>query len=604
MTIIEARGRTSTPAWAVQQRHLIDHMNTAGATFAHHATRPDGTLRQYSAWPSHGGADNGYEAFLSFPLFYLLGGSTEVLDMGRLAWEGITWQYTNYGTLDREFPRAFDWFHHSESLTYLSYLALADPGHHVFRQRTMRFAHMYTGDDPAAPNWDADKRMIRGALNGSDGPNFHNSAVDWHWYRPHLTPYPAPFEDLPGLDPSDPMASVDWTNDAMYEQILTRMNERMMRGDIPLNLSAAMLVTQAYLHTGEDPYCQWVLDYLQAWSERCMENGGIVPDNVGPSGAPGELNAGKWWGGYYGWRWPHGARNIIEPALVAGSCALLMTGDRSHLDLCRSQLDLVWEQRREIDGCIMVPARHGDGGWFDYEPPSPHLYIHLHYLSQAEQDLARLNEVFPGRVGFEHLPPYWGLAKAGPCPPTAWLKFIEGENPQYPEAILASSFDNLCASLDRIDTDDADRESLHCSHYQHMNPVISEGMVQMALGTPAAVYNGGLLQSHLFYYDPQSQRPGLPEHVAALVHHVSDAGVRVELVNTDPVAGHKVLLQAGAFGEHQFDAADFPEEDQPRVALDGKHVVVSLGPASKRTVNLHMRRYVNRPSYDGPQFSS
>ena len=88
-----------------------------------------------------------------------------------------------------------------------------------------------------------------------------------------------------------------------------------------LNLCATSLVTNAYLYTGEDKYRQWVLDYLQAWEARCATNDGIMPDNIGPNGIIGELMGGKWWGGYYGWRWPHGARNIVEPALVAGSCA-------------------------------------------------------------------------------------------------------------------------------------------------------------------------------------------------------------------------------------------------------------------------------------------
>ena len=68
------------------------------------------------------------------------------------------------------------------------------------------------------------------------------------------------------------------------------------------------------------------------------------------------------------------------PALVAGSCALLMTGDFSYLDLCRSQLDLIWSLRKEEDGVTKVPARHGDQGWFDYREPDPRFYIHLYYL--------------------------------------------------------------------------------------------------------------------------------------------------------------------------------------------------------------------------------
>ena len=64
--------------------------------------------------------------------------------------------------------------------------------------------------------------------------------------------------------------------------------------------------------------------------ERTRTNGGIVPDNVGPSGEIGELMDGKWWGGYYGWRWPHGYGHLLEPILIAASNALLLTGDEDH----------------------------------------------------------------------------------------------------------------------------------------------------------------------------------------------------------------------------------------------------------------------------------
>jgi hypothetical protein len=57
-------------------------------------------------------------------------------------------------------------------------------------------------------------------------------------------------------------------------------------------------------------YKSWVLEYLSAWEQRAYENDGILPDNVGPSGKIGEcMPNGEWWGGYYGYRWPHGIMN-------------------------------------------------------------------------------------------------------------------------------------------------------------------------------------------------------------------------------------------------------------------------------------------------------
>ncbi|MDP6356077.1 MAG: hypothetical protein QF473_13290, partial [Planctomycetota bacterium] len=60
--------RKLPPNWAVRQRDLIGVMNRAAVPFVDHSTRSDGTLIQRTEWTSMDGTDNGYEAFLSFPL--------------------------------------------------------------------------------------------------------------------------------------------------------------------------------------------------------------------------------------------------------------------------------------------------------------------------------------------------------------------------------------------------------------------------------------------------------------------------------------------------------------------------------------------------------
>ena len=592
------------PTWAVRQRELIAAMNRAAIPFVDQCTHPDGSLIWRSTWTSMDGTDNAYESFLSFPLFYLLGGGEEVLRLARRAWDGITRQFTDYGTVERGFVTGFDWFHHSESYTYLYYLALSDPEEADNRARARDFAAMYTGDDPLAPNWDAERKMLRSPLNGSRGPRTVTTRVDWEYHRPILSRYLAPYEDIPGLDSADPFVKVDWTDDGMLEKILDLINARMTRGDVPLNLSATSLVTHAYLYTGEEKYRQWVLDTLQAWMDRRDRNNGIVPDNVGPGGEIGELMGGKWWGGYYGWRWPHGARNIIEPALVAGGCAMLMTGDASWLDLARSQLDLLWSLRREEDGVLKVPARHGDQGWFDYRKPEPASYIHLWYLSQSQEDLDRLDEIFPEREGFENPRPNWHAFKAGVCPPTAWLAFVEGRHPGYPEQMIEETTTGIIQSLDRLEADDSDPEERECYHFQNLNPVVPEGLVQMAMGTPAALYNGGLLHAAVRYFDPVAKRAGLPDHVAALVEKVGTGRVDLVLVNTDPVQERTVGIQAGSFGEHAFTQVKVEGgeggEGRQAVQVDGPYVQVRLGASAEARLQMGVKRFAYRPSYAFP----
>ena len=142
------------------------------------------------------------------------------------------------------------------------------------------------------------------------------TAEDWSTHREILDDYLPPFEDLPGIDRYG--MKTPWSDDATYAEILKRINERQSRGDVPLNLGATSLMTHAFAYTGDEKYRAWVLDYLAAWEERTARNGGIMPDNIGLSGEIGEYNDGKWWGGYYGWRWPHGSFSLLEPLCVVG----------------------------------------------------------------------------------------------------------------------------------------------------------------------------------------------------------------------------------------------------------------------------------------------
>ncbi|MFZ1755487.1 MAG: hypothetical protein WBO46_00010 [Caldilineaceae bacterium] len=601
-----ATERQIPPRWAVEQRELISLMNRTATFFAEQYARPDGTLKWREKWSGMDGTDNGYEIFIPYPLFYLLGGGDHVRELAQKEWDAITWQFTEYGTVDREFVAYFDWFHHSESYPYLFNLALGDPAHHINRSRAMRFAAMYTGDDPLAPNWDAEHKLIRSPINGSHGPRHQMTAEDWVNHRPVLAEYLVPYEDFPGLDSDDPFVRVDWNDDDIFAQVLEMLNQRMAKGDVPLNLSATTLVTHAYLFTGEERLKQWVLDYLSAWMERTQRNQGIMPDNVGLSDEIGEMMNGKWWGGYYGWRWPHGARNILEPALVAGSNAMLMTGDPSWLDLHRSQLDMLWSLRKEEGGTTLLPTRHGDCGWFDYQPITPqhfftHHHIRLWVMTQLPQDRVWLDTFFPQQEGFAEMRANWPSFKGGPCPPNSWFAYTEGHNPDYPHQILAESREGVYRALERIDNDDADPEDVICNHYHSLIPVVPDGLIQMMMGTPSAVYNGGLLHTSLCYFDPQQVRMGIPDGVAALVDKANGDSVAVTLVNTDPVESRSVLVQSGMFGEHAFTWVE--KDGAPRTTVDGKWIEVQLGPCAQIRLQMGLKRFANRPAYGHPHFA-
>ncbi len=567
-------------------------MSGAAQRFFDRYTRTDGTLIWRQEWPGMDGSDDAYESWHSFPLLYLLGGDPRLLDLARRGWEAVTWQFTQYGQIHREFDAYYDWMHHGEGSLLLYYLGLADSGRLQERQRAVRFAAMYTGEDPDAPNYDPQRRLIRSPINGSRGPRPQMSAEDWCTHRAVLDGYPPPFEDIPGVaGPNCP-----WTDDTVFAEILSRMNARMARGDVPLNLTAAGLVSHTFLFTGEEKFRRWVVDYLDAWAGRARDNGGVLPDNVGPSGRVGECMDGKWWGGYYGWRWPHGAGVLLDAVAVACTCAVMLTGDTGQLDLVRSQMDMLWALGREERGTWATPTKHLDTGWTQFHPADPRLPILLWSQSQAAEDEARVRRI-PHPEAWDHVVDLIGKGDQAHTLP--WYRYVTGHLPGYPEEILSLDARHCARRLEAIRGDRGDPGAWDVHHWQELNPVLCEGLVQTMLGAPMPIYHGGLLHCPVRYFDADAERPGLPSGVGALVEQVDAEGVRLQLVNADPLHAKAIVVQGGGFGEHRLtEVADL--DGGPPVEASGPWARVELAPAAGIRLRLHLRRFARQPAYGSP----
>ena len=268
-------------------------------------TRSGGTL----IWKTSGGAslDDLPESFYNIPLLYALGGDDRLREISFREWNATARQLTfDFHALHNEFAGHGDWFHIGEGIQYFYMLALVDPTDHETVARARRFAGLYMNEEPEAQNYDAKLKLIRSPHTGSLGPLFGDpeKAAPYGWTKGMAT-YGLPLEDLPGI------TTMDDLKDAEKARRMGRaMAERMERGDVPVNLAAASLVAHAYLFTGEQKYADWVKGYVEAWLERTRVNRGITPDNVGLKGIPGENQNGKWWGGLYGWHWPHGYYSV------------------------------------------------------------------------------------------------------------------------------------------------------------------------------------------------------------------------------------------------------------------------------------------------------
>jgi hypothetical protein len=353
--------------------------------------------------------------------------------------------------------------------------------------------------------------------------------------------------------------------------------------------------------TGEERFRTWALDYLEAWAERIAANGGLCPDNIGPSGQIGELMGGKWWGGYYGWRWPHGLMSILQPLTIAAMNAVLLTGDQGYLDIPRGQVDRMISRGRVADGHLLVPHRHTDAGWVDERPLSPEYPLQIWAMTHDPRDAARL-EQFPERTTtWREVRP--GRGKGDDIHIAPWYCYLQGDLPDYPQQILAAQWAELSRRMELMRCDDGDPEGWDVHHWQEINPVHTEGLLQLTCGGPQIIYHGGLLHVPLRSFDAEARRPGLPPDVAALVHAVTADAVELTLVNTSPLHERRLIIQAGAFGEHTFtEATDLLIPSVAPVRVGDTQLRIALPPGRTLALRIGMRRYANRPSYRAPNW--
>ena len=89
----------------------------------------------------------------------------------------------------------------------------------------------------------------------------------------------------------------------------------------------------------------------------------------------------------------------------------------------------------------------------------------------------------------------------------------------------------------------------------------------------------------------------MPEGVAALVERISADQTTLLLVNTDHVKQRRLVIQGGAYGEHNILSVAMGDE---KVTVNQSSFIVSLAPGSGDRLILDMERYVNRPSFSFP----
>jgi hypothetical protein len=549
-------------------------------------------------------SDDAYEAFRGYSLLYVLGGAQKLDELHRHIWNGITKQFTRYGQIYREFDSNWDWMHHGEGYTSFYPFGMADPHDALFRERSERFAAMYTGEDPEARNYDPDKKIIRASMNGSRGPKMEWVKRDWIPTNANLVYYHLPVDDIPGVD-----STTAWINDHpdndTFAKVVKAMSDRMARGDVPINMTATPLIANAFLYNGDEKYRRWVKEYVGAWVERTRQNGGVTPDNVGLSGKIGEYNDGNWWGGYYGWKWVRGGTDIVLAAFTAAKVAALLTGDREWFELPRSQLRLMSEKGRQEGRRWMMPIRYNaEEGWHYFVPLNGAMAVDLWAVTQQSQDwetVEKLLRTNGGHAGDHSL---------------GWAAFLKGDNDRFPEDAFREDLKFAAGKLHHILNEAGDPETWYDAKWLALDPVAADNLVRLTVGGPPVHKRGEMLHSYVRYFDGDELAPGLPQGVSALVTSMADDSVEIELVNTNIFEERSVIIQGGAYGEHRIvearwrTAADSQppgarasrnlETEMRRAVIDRKAFVLVLAPGAGATLELSLDRWALTPSYAFP----
>ena len=659
MVSVKATEISAPPGWALMERNLIDLMEEAAPMMVKKYTEPGGAL--YFAEDF----DDLYEQFYNWCLFYSIGADESLLNFALQEWNATTRisdDSFNHRLRHNDFTKVFrpsmhnefwnlaqamEWHHLGEGNMAFYDFGIACPTVSENVRRARRFAAMFIGEDPEAPNYDPEYKILRSPFHSSQGPRLHADAdfantmllagrflggeVNYYGVRASLYPIVADLE-------------LNWYEDPKRRTEIVELFEKMvLQSDTPNSLGATALVTNAYLYTGDEKYKRWVLEYTEAWLDRMRRNNGIMPDNVGPTGKIGEHRNGVWWGGQYGWNHYQGYNIMFHSLTIAAECALLLTGDFGYLELLRSQIQLLLENSvtRE-DGQLIMPTRYGPDGWC-YDPPvgpsndgilpmrgvytgpipwRMQELAHLYHASMSPEDYELITRIRDGEVERD-----WneigdrGGEKNGGETEFARFQYYDGMNPEWPEKILSAEYRWALEAFDKIRLDDRTVEEIITTNYFPPSPVFTKGLTQVTMGAPQSVYNGGLLRATVRYFDRDNARPGLPKDVAALVDKLASDAVGIQLVNLSTTETRNAIVQAGAFGEHQFTALKYQETSQEglhqnpylwlrsersysgkEIPVNAKYFAVQLPPSTSIRLEVGMRRFVNNPSYAFPWY--
>lgn len=566
--------RMAAPRWATLERQLLAENVPACREFFRKYFDDRGYLQCVVRWGANDGPDDAFENFNRWPELHALGASDEISQMFMKGHEGLLKQYTEArttvvpiaraGMYYKEFIVQSDWMHHGEGLQLFNRMGLSIPGDRKYRERAQRFAGLYMGEDPEAPNYDPVHKIIRSMQNGSRGPMLRKATpIDWVG------------------DPLDVTGFNALHGESTFDQFLAHYKEYTdVVGDHFLNLVATTLPMDAYLIDNEPRYKKWIVDYMDAWLDRMTQNAGIIPSFVDLDGRIGGAER-QWWKNAYGWGFSpinpvtgrREDRNRIPRALVGFNNALLVTGDRKYIDAWRTMIEAVNSHARDNGGRKEYPTMHGADGWYGWrDTPWNVGALEVWYWSQQGGDRERV-----GR--------------------NEWVQYLDGQTPSYPEQAIERDLLGIQQRVSAMRKDATPAAKRLADNMLDYNPAATESLVQLMWGGLLPGREGGLVNARLRYFDLDRRRAGLPEDVAALVSRLGDTQTTVTLINLNQSQRRTVVVQGGAYGEHRLVSVT---NGTATTDVDAPVLTVELEPGCGATLELQMKRYANTPTIKHP----
>jgi hypothetical protein len=282
---------------------------------------------------------------------------------------------------------------------------------------------------------------------------------------------------------------------------------------------------------------------------------------------------------------------------------MLFTGDSRYLDIWSKQMDTVNAQHKVINGKTSYPHMYGDKGWYHYTPEKYSVNaIEIYYMTMKPHDQRRVT----------HDP---------------WVAYLQGQNAEYPEQAMRADLDRIRRMAQGMRADKTTPDTRLSDDPMRYAPCSVTSLIHLMLGGLPPGNWGTLLHCRLRYFDPIKRRAGIPEGVAALVEKLTPDSVTVMLVNTDQIHDRRLVVQAGAYAEHQFLSATVHNAtvhnatvhnatvhnatvhnatvhsvtaDGRTVPVDAPCFEVHLAAGAGSRLTLRMKRYANRPTLTLP----